>query len=113
MSKPQNIENIKNIIPKPITPVIKPPMYRSIFTNAVKNMHKTNLGCHQTMGYAKVQLNPPSKFLKKYSKKMTKSNFVGKNIRHAHACTAAIYYTYNFCHVLSHVIQKKLSPCTM
>ncbi|VVC29824.1 Enkurin domain [Cinara cedri] len=58
-------ENIKNLIPKPIVAVVKPPMHRSVFTESVKRGYNMNKDCHRTMGYAKVHLDPPSQFLKK------------------------------------------------
>lgn len=70
-------ENIRHLIPKPETPVIKPPMYRSIYTESVKKTYKSNKGCHRTMGYAEVQLDPPTQFLKKHTRKMLRP-FVGK-----------------------------------
>ncbi|VVC38184.1 Enkurin domain [Cinara cedri] len=63
-------ENIKNLIPKPITPVIKPPMYRSVFTESVKRVYNSNKDCHRTMGYAEVQLDPPTQFLKKNTRQV-------------------------------------------
>jgi hypothetical protein len=63
-------ENIKYLIPKPETPVIKPPMYRSVYTESVKNAYKSNKGCHRTMGYAEIQLDPPTQFLKKHTRKV-------------------------------------------
>uniref|UniRef100_A0A2S2QQB4 Enkurin n=1 Tax=Sipha flava TaxID=143950 RepID=A0A2S2QQB4_9HEMI len=72
MSKPKNTENIKFSIPRPITPVIKPPMYRSIFSNSVKTTYKTNRDCHRTMGYAEVPLKSPTQFLKKNTRKVTR-----------------------------------------
>ncbi|XP_022171486.1 enkurin-like [Myzus persicae] len=67
MSKFQ--ENIKHLIPRPKTPVVKPPMYRSIYTESVRRTHKSNNNCHKTMGYAEVELDPPSQFLKKHTRK--------------------------------------------
>ncbi|VVC36748.1 Enkurin domain [Cinara cedri] len=63
-------ENIKFIIPKPITPIIKPPRYHSIFTESVKRRFNSIKDCHRTMGYAKVHLDPPSQFLKKNTRKV-------------------------------------------
>lgn len=67
MSKFQ--ENIKHLIPRPKTPVVKPPMYRSIYTESVRRTYKSNNNCHKTMGYAEVELDPPSQFLKKHTRK--------------------------------------------
>ncbi|KAL4113086.1 hypothetical protein QTP88_016776 [Uroleucon formosanum] len=67
MSKFQ--ENIKHLIPRPKTPVVKQPMYRSIYTESVRRTYKSNNNCHKTMGYAEVELYPPSEFLKKHSRK--------------------------------------------
>lgn len=71
-------ENIKYLISRPNTPEIKPPMHRSIFTESVKRSMKSNKGCHQTMGYAQVPLDPPSRFLKKHTRKVVR-RFVGKS----------------------------------
>ncbi|XP_060870603.1 enkurin-like [Metopolophium dirhodum] len=70
MSKFQ--ENIKHLIPRPKTPVVKPPMYRSIYTESVRRTYKSNNNCHKTMGYAEVELDPPSQFLKKHTRKEMK-----------------------------------------
>ncbi|KAF0765835.1 enkurin-like [Aphis craccivora] len=67
MSKFQ--ENIKHLIPRPKTPVVKPPMYRSIYTESVRRTYKSNNNLHKTMGYAEVELDPPSQFLKKHTRK--------------------------------------------
>ncbi|XP_025198161.1 enkurin-like [Melanaphis sacchari] len=74
MSKDQ--ENIKYLIQRPKTPVIKPPMHRSIFNKAIKRDYRLNRNCHQTMGYAEVKFNHPSKFLKKHTR-IVKRPFVG------------------------------------
>lgn len=76
MSKFQ--ENIKHLIPRPKTPVVKQPMYRSIYTESVRRTYKSNNNCHKTMGYAEVELYPPSEFLKKHSRKEMRP-FVGKS----------------------------------
>lgn len=70
-------ENIKYLIQRPKTPVIKPPMHRSMFNSSIRREFKLNKGCHQTMGYAKVKVNEPSEFLKKKSRKVIRP-FVGK-----------------------------------
>jgi len=75
MSKFQ--ENIKHLIPRPKTPVIKPPMYRSVYTESVRKTYKSNNNCHKTMGYAEIELDPPSQFLKKQTRKEMRP-FVGK-----------------------------------
>lgn len=75
MSKFQ--ENIKHLIPRPKTPVVKPPMYRSIYTESVRRTYKSNNNRHKTMGYAEVKLDPPSQFLKKHTRKEMRP-FVGK-----------------------------------
>lgn len=62
-------ENIRHLIPRPKTPAMKPPMYRSVHTESVKRTYAENKGCHRTMGYAEVEVDPPSKFLKKHSRK--------------------------------------------
>ncbi|XP_026815950.1 enkurin-like [Rhopalosiphum maidis] len=61
-------ENIKYLIQRPKTPEIKPLMHRSVFNNSIKRDYMSNRGCHQTMGYAEVKLNHPSKFLKKHTR---------------------------------------------
>ncbi|XP_025207524.1 enkurin-like [Melanaphis sacchari] len=63
-------ENIKYLIQRPKTPVIKPSMHRSMFNNSIRREFKLNKGCHQTMGYAEVKVNEPSEFLKKNSRKV-------------------------------------------
>ncbi|CAI6356745.1 unnamed protein product [Macrosiphum euphorbiae] len=63
-------ENIKYLIQRPKTPVIKPPMHRSIFNKSIQREFKLNKGCHQTMGYAEVKVNEPSEFLKKNTRKV-------------------------------------------
>ncbi|KAE9525086.1 hypothetical protein AGLY_014500 [Aphis glycines] len=63
-------ENIKYLIQRPKTPVIKPPMHRSMFNSSIRREFKLNKGCHQTMGYAEVKVNEPSEFLKKKSRKV-------------------------------------------
>lgn len=75
MSKHQ--ENIKNLIQRPKTPVIKPPMHRSMYHNSLKREFNLNRSCHQTMGYAEVKLNRPFEFLKKQTRKVTRP-YVGK-----------------------------------
>lgn len=70
-------ENIKHLIPRPKTPVVKPPMHRSVYTESVKRTYRANRDCHRTMGYAEVRLNPPSQFLKKHTRRVTRP-FVGK-----------------------------------
>lgn len=65
-------ENIRCLIPRVKPPIIKPPMYRSNFTEFIKKSYQSNKECHRTMGYAKVKLNPPSEFLKKSRKKNVK-----------------------------------------
>jgi len=70
-------ENIKLLIRKPKTPVIKPPMHCSVFNKSIKREYRSNRGCHQTMGYAEVKPNQPSKFLKKHTRKVIRP-FVGK-----------------------------------
>jgi len=70
-------ENIKYLIQRPKTPVVKPPMHRSVFNKSIKREYKSNRGCHQTMGYAEVKPNQPSKFLKKHTRKVIRP-FVGK-----------------------------------
>lgn len=70
-------ENIRFLIPRPKTPVVKPPMHRSVYTESVKRAIDSNKCCHQTMGYAEVKLNPPSKFLKAHSRKVIRP-FVGE-----------------------------------
>lgn len=74
----QCVENIRFLIKKPKTPIIKPPMHRSIFTEAIKRDYKTNKQCHKTMGYAKIPLNPPSEYLKKHTRVVMRP-FVGNN----------------------------------
>lgn len=75
MNKDQ--ENIKYLVQKPKTPVIKPPTYRSIYSKSIKREYNLNRGCHQTMGFAEVKLNRPSEFLKKQTRKVMRP-FVGK-----------------------------------
>jgi len=70
-------ENIKYLIHRPKTPVVKPPMHRSVFNKSIKREYKSNRGCHQTMGYAEVKPNQPSKFLKKHTRIVIRP-FVGK-----------------------------------
>lgn len=78
-------ENIKYLIPRPETPVIKPPMYRSIYTDSVKRKFRSNKDCHRTMGFAEVQLNPPEMFLKKHTR-IVRRPYVGNvpNILYIH-----------------------------
>lgn len=70
-------ENIKYLIQRPKTPMIKPPMHRSIFNKSIQREFKLNKGCHQTMGYAEVKGSEPSEFLKKNTRKVIRP-FVGK-----------------------------------
>ncbi|XP_022162837.1 enkurin-like [Myzus persicae] len=63
-------ENIKYLIQRPKTPVIKPAMHRSIFNKSIQREFKLNKGCHQTMGYAEVKVNGPCQFLKKNTRKV-------------------------------------------
>lgn len=70
-------ENIKYLIQRPKTPVIKPPMHRSIFNKSIQREFKLNKGCHQTMGYAEFKGSGPSEFLKKNTRKVIRP-FVGK-----------------------------------
>ncbi|XP_026818303.1 enkurin-like [Rhopalosiphum maidis] len=63
-------ENIKYLIQRPKTPVIKPPIHRSMFNNSIRREFQLNKRCHQTMGYAEVKVNEPSEFLKKKSRKV-------------------------------------------
>ncbi|KAL4105115.1 hypothetical protein QTP88_020387 [Uroleucon formosanum] len=72
----ENQENIKYLIKRPKTPVVKPPMHRSVFNKSVNREYKSNRGCHQTMGYAEVKPNQPSKFLRKHTRKVIRP-FVG------------------------------------
>ncbi|XP_050531009.1 enkurin-like [Daktulosphaira vitifoliae] len=65
-------ENISRLIVIPEPPVVKPPMYRSVFTDSIKMSFKCNKTCHKTMGYAEIQLNSPSEFLKKHSRKVVR-----------------------------------------
>ncbi|XP_050442625.1 enkurin [Adelges cooleyi] len=65
-------ENIKRLIPRPKTPVVKPPMYRSVYTDSIRRAFKANKDCHRTMGYAEVQLDPPTRFLKKHTRKVVR-----------------------------------------
>ncbi|CAI6355105.1 unnamed protein product [Macrosiphum euphorbiae] len=69
-------ENIKFLIQRPKTPVVKPPMHRSVFNKSIKRDYKSNRGCHQTMGYAEIKPNQPSKFLKKHTRMVIRP-FVG------------------------------------
>ncbi|KAE9533355.1 hypothetical protein AGLY_009258 [Aphis glycines] len=66
MSKDQ--ENIRYLIQIPKPPVIKPPIHRSVFNKSIKRDYRSNRSCHQTMGYAEVNPNHPSKFLKKHTR---------------------------------------------
>jgi len=70
-------ENIRYLIQRPKTPVIKTPMHRSICSKSIQREFKLNKGCHQTMGYAEVKVNGPSQFLKKNTRKVIRP-FVGK-----------------------------------
>lgn len=70
-------ENIRCLYQTPVIPVPKPPMYYSPFTESVKREYKLNRDCHRTMGVAKVQLNSPSQFLKKNTRKVIRP-YVGK-----------------------------------
>lgn len=70
-------ENIKYLIKRPKTPVVKPPMHRSVFNKSINREYKSNRSCHQTMGYAEVKPNQPSKFLRKHTRKVMRP-FVGK-----------------------------------
>jgi len=88
MSKFQ--ENIKHLIPRPKTPVVKPPMYRSIYTEAVRRTYKSNNNLHKTMGYAEVELDPPSQFLKKHTRKEIRP-FVG-NVKNKLQLLVLYYY---------------------
>ncbi|KAL5237823.1 hypothetical protein ACI65C_005233 [Semiaphis heraclei] len=53
-------------------------MHRSVFNKSIKREYRSNRGCHQTMGYAEVKPNQPSKFLKKHTRKVIRP-FVGTN----------------------------------
>jgi len=70
-------ENIINLIKKPKTPVVKPPMHVSTFTKAIKKEIASQKKCHQTMGCPEVKRNDPSQFLKKQTRKIIRP-FVGK-----------------------------------
>jgi len=85
-------ENIKYLIQRPKTPVIKPPMHRSMFNNSIRREFQLNRGCHQTMGYAEVKVNEPSEFLKKKSRKVIRP-FVGKILRYINHGNILILYT--------------------
>jgi len=77
-------ENIIHLIRKPKTPVVKPPIHISIFNKAIKQEMNLRKKCHQTMGYAEVKLNGPSKFLKKQTRKVIRP-FIGniKNLNNS------------------------------
>lgn len=72
-------EKIENQTPPEITPVAKPPLYRSAFMKSLraKSRQHSDHHHHRTMGYSEVPLKPPSQFLKKNSRKVTIPN-VGK-----------------------------------
>ncbi|XP_050546691.1 enkurin-like isoform X2 [Daktulosphaira vitifoliae] len=65
-------ENVTRLIPIPKSPVVKPPIYRSMYTDSIKKTFKINKDCHRTMGHAQIHLNPPSVFLKKHTRKTIK-----------------------------------------
>lgn len=91
-------ENIRCLIPRVKPPIIKPPMYRSNFTEFIKRSHESNKECHRTMGYAKVKLNPPSEFLKKSRKKNVKpaisKKYCPSNIYINYTCIFQVRYLY-------------------
>lgn len=70
-------ENIRHLIPRLETPIIKTSMYRSVHTELIKKSYKSNKDRHRTMGYAEIQLDPPTQFLKKHTRKIMKPS-VGK-----------------------------------
>lgn len=58
-------ENVRRLIPKAGTPAVKPPMYRSAYTDAVRRTYAAHKDRHRTMGHARVRLDPPDQFLRK------------------------------------------------
>lgn len=58
-------EDIKSLIPREDEPEPKIPVYHSKYSHCIRNEIKKVKKCHQTMGYAQIRLDPPTKFLKK------------------------------------------------
>lgn len=84
-------ENIKHLISRPETPMVKPLMYRSIYTDSVRRAYNSNKACHQTMGFAEVQLDPPEKFLRKHTR-IVKNPSIGNILNTANINKKQICY---------------------
>ena len=64
-------ENIACLIKKPKTPIIKPPLHRSMYLESVKKAINSKKECHKTMGYTDMKIDP-KQFLKKNTRKVIK-----------------------------------------